>query len=260
MADRALGLLGPRKRLLASRGCCVGIRGWNSTTRYEITNGGAGGSSEMSRVMVFRVDTLPAVFQIIVGRGTIGGAGSGWEGRVSSGARIQWIVVTAAATATAPEAQLVAGHVGQVIIAFCTLSVIGGRFKAFWTPGGTVTEVGAPGTAVAAYTPSVATEDYTMGARSSGGVATLPCVDLTLISMAGADATVWTTPQMQAIADDVRANCGRIQTATPGETFRFNADDVFPPANWAGDAGGTATILGATQSLVVRTKFNPVYQ
>lgn len=263
--NRLHGPLGPMRRLVGPMGCCRGILGWNGTTRYEIANAGAPGAAEMSRVSVFRVDTVGInSTNVVMARGTIGAAAtSGWEHRVlNAGDMVQWAVInTALATILSPGYAIVAGDQNKIIISFMTLdATVAQLLKAFHAPGGVVTELGAPGTACVGYTPAVATDDFAIGCRPTSGTPAGPCDDLTLIAQAGSDTNVWTAVEMQAIVDNILANCGRIETAVPGETFRFNANDVEPPANWVGDAGGTAVLLGAVQASVARVRFVPVYQ
>ena len=259
MPIRLQGPLGPQRRLRPAAGCAVCIDGFNSTARCEITNGGPAGAFEMSRVSVFRTDATIAATGGMHGRFN-SGAPRGWTCRGSSGAsRFEMAVVNAAVVlAVSPAYAIGAGHVGRVSVVFHTLeSVVAQRLRAFSGDGGTVAEIGAPGTAVLGYTGPAGSDDFEIG--NENPTATRPMTWGAVLACAGSDTLAWSTAQMQAILDNIRANCGRITTAVPSETFRFNAPDCFPPASWVGASGGTASVQGSDTSLIVRERFKPIF-
>lgn len=241
--------------------CGVCVDGFNNTTRYEdLAAASAPGAAVMSRVTVFRILALPTATQSIMSR-VLTSAPRGWDVRGAAGPIVNMFVVNAALGGVAsPNFVPVAGNVGKTMVLFHTADATTAQLlKAFSGAGGTIAEIGAPGTALVGYTGPNVADHFAIGNSNAPTGNTRPFAWGSVFAVAGSDTTAWSVAQMQAILDDVRANCGRITVATPGEAFRYNAPDVFPPNTWPAAAGATLTLQGATQSLVVRTRCAPVF-
>lgn len=254
MADRLQGPLGPRRRLLSPSGCGACIAGFNGSTRYEMADSGPAGSTTMSRVVAYRLDVLTGVAAVFHQRfrATVRGWRQTWLG--ANGPSFG-VITAAIALASSPTFVHAAADVGKVWFHFGTFD--GAAVRAFRTSARVVSEVGG-GTLAIGYTMPSAVDDYAIGAQGTSDGAAQPLTGAAVLGTAGSDTAQWTLAEMQAIVDDAIANCGRIG-AVPGESFRWLARDVVPPAAWTGQSGGTLTLLGAVQAQVVRQKFQPVY-
>lgn len=234
----------------------VGLNGWNGSTRYEQTNAGPAGAGTMSRVVIFRADAVPNVFNGLMQRGGFPAVAAGWFLDITNGAAIRFGVANGVPTSVvAPTYTIVAGDVGKV---FCVFGINDGAgfLRLYQSTAGVVAQVGA-GTAIVGYTGAAAGDDFMVGNAQN---LVRPATQVTIVSVAGSDTAAWTLAQMQAICDDVRASY-RISQATPGETFRYNARNAAPPAgNWLASAGADLTPLGAVFASVLKQQFPPVFR
>lgn len=235
-------------------GGMIAISGFNGGTRYEETNAGPAGSTSMSRVIVFRLDALPAIQSALWGRGNQLITARGWICFTTAANNLHYRVTTAALLSVdTPAYTMVAGDLGKVFVFFSTFDGI--TLRGYQQTAGVVAEIGG-GSAAVGYTGPDATDDFKVANRQDNArVFTAG----RLVAMAGSDTTVWSVAQMQAIADDVRANY-RIAGATPGELIRYNARNCFPPGNWIASAGTDLSAQGANFALVTRTSFPPVFR
>jgi len=232
------------------------LQGWNGTARYEETNAGPPGSTTMSRMIVFVPTSVPVVFNGMAQVGGFSGVARGWAMDVTSAAVIRGVIANSTpAFAISPPYTIVTGDVGKVIVWFFTYN--GSSVRAFQQTNGVVAEIGV-GTVATGYTTATATDDYLVGnARSTFD---RPAVNLRIVSMAGSDTDAWDLTEMQAIADDIRANF-KISTAVPGENHRYNAVDALAPGgNWVAASGTNLVPLGVDPNLINKITFTPTFR
>lgn len=233
----------------------VGINGWNGTARYEEANAGPPGTTTMSRVVVFRLTGITGGNQSLIGRGSEPTAARGWVIDINASTTLRGIVtsVTPAAVVT-PTYTLVAGDVDKILVLFLVLAA--GTVRLYQQTATVVAEIGT-GTACVGYTAPAAGDDFMIGNNQA---VNRPAAQTRILSAAGSDTAAWTLPEMQAIADSIRANAGRIETATPSEIFRYNANDVTPPGTWTADAGSNLAAAGSDTGLLNKVSFTPVFR
>lgn len=232
----------------------VGVLGWNGTARYEIANTGNAGGSSMSIGAVFRLISVPTANGVYFSYGGEPAAGArGYCLDYTSAGAFRW-VTTNGTPAGIPSATYtaVAGDVGKVFCFFGTHD--NANVKAFQRTAGTVAQIGANVAAVG-FTGAAGTDDMMIGNDQN---ATRPATRISIVAIFAAIGTVWTTPQMQAISDEV-ASRGTVLTAVPGETFRYLSTAVTPPGAWAPTAGAhTLATAGANTALITKESFAAV--
>lgn len=203
------------------------LGGWDvATALASPIDGGVPGSAinGCCVVVAFHLAALPSVGQYVVHRFT--GGLTGYYVRISGAAQTELVISNGAATAVAPQVQLVSGDVGK-----CHVMAFGTDITAnygFWNR----TFLG--GTALVGFTPSAGIR-MAVGSTSGGSD---PCADVRIIGVCGRSANL-SLSEFQEICDATKA-AGRFELGTVSMSNAYRApQSAVVPATITDYVGGS---------------------